>query len=158
MCIGHRNVNRRRLVNDNPPDCRAGCKEPPLHSRVRKGQSGNPAGGRLRPRRDRRLVALLEAALDARVAGRRRRNLTRRHAVVLALVEKSAAGDLRAVKFLLDLLLKIELAAPPPGTGDDDPRAFLDRELARLTAATHDDGNGAGQAGQTSRKFSKLSP
>ena len=144
MYTGHRIVNRLRFVSDNPPDYRVGYKKPPLHSRFKKGQSGNPEGGRRRPRRDRRLVALLEAALDARMAGRRRRNLTRRQAVVLALVEQSAAGNLRAVKLLLDLVLKTELAAPPPGTGDDDPRAFLDRKLARLAAATHDDGNGDG--------------
>lgn len=136
MYTGRRIVNRPRVVSDNPPDYRVGYKKPPLHSRFKKGQSGNPEGGRRRPSRDRRLVALLEAALNARMVGRRRRPPTRRQAVVLALVEKSAAGDLRAVKLLLDLVLKTELAAPPPETGDDeDPRAFLARELARLAAA-----------------------
>jgi Family of unknown function (DUF5681) len=128
-------VNRPAFVNENPPDYRVGYRKPPLHSRFRKGQSGNPEGGRLHRSRDRRLAALLVEALDARVAGRRRRPLTRRQAVVMALVEKSAAGDLRAIKLLLDLVLKTELAAPPPDPDADDPRAFLLHELTRLAAA-----------------------
>jgi hypothetical protein len=142
MYITGRNVNRCRFVSDTPPDYRVGYKQPPLHSRFKKGQSGNPEGGRRRPRPDRRLVALLEAALNARMARRRRRPLTRRQAVVVGLVEKSAAGDLRAIKLLLDLVLKAELAAPPPSPGpgdDDDPRTLLKRKLARLAAAMHVD-------------------
>jgi hypothetical protein len=122
-------------MSDDPPDYPVGYKKPPLHSRFRKGQSGNPEGGRLHRRGDGRLAALLEEALDARVAARSRRPLTRRQAIVVGLVEKSATGDLRAVKLLLDVVLKTELAAPPPGTGEDDPRAFLLRELTRLAAA-----------------------
>jgi hypothetical protein len=99
------------------------------------GQLGNPEGGRLHRRHDLRLVGLLEAALDASMAARSRRPRTRRQAIVVGLVEKSTAGDLGAVKLLLDLVLRAELAAPPPGIGEDDPRAFLLRELHRLAAA-----------------------
>jgi hypothetical protein len=106
-----------------------------MHSRFQKGQSGNPEGGRLHRRHDGPLAALLEAALDARMAARSRRPRTRRQAIVVGLVEKSTAGDLGAVKLLLDLVLRAELAAPPPGIGEDDPRAFLLRELTRLAAA-----------------------
>ena len=41
-------------------------------------------------------------------------------------------------------MLKTELAAPPPGIGEDDPRAFLLRELTRLAAAP-----ATGEAGGT---------
>jgi hypothetical protein len=131
-------------MSDDPPGYPVGYKKPPLHSRFRKGQSGNPEGGRLHRRRDFRLAGLLEEALDARVAARSRRPLTRRQAIVVGLVEKSAAGDLRAVKLLLDLVLKTELAAPPPAPGEDDPRAFLLRELNRLAATP-----ATGEAGDT---------
>jgi hypothetical protein len=93
MYIGHRIVNRLRFVSDNPPDYRVGYKKLPLHGRFKEGQPGNPEGGR------------------------RRRPLTRRQAVVMALVEKSAGGNLRAGKLLPDLVLKTELAAPPPDRG-----------------------------------------
>lgn len=122
-------------MSDAPPGYPVGYKKPPLHSRFQKGQSGNPEGGRLHRRHDGPLAALLEAALDARMAARSRRPRTRRQAIVVGLVEKSAAGDLGAVKLLLDLVLRAELAAPPPGIGEDDPRAFLLRELNRLAAA-----------------------
>jgi hypothetical protein len=135
MYIAGRAVNPCRVMSDDPPDYRVGYKKPPLHSRFQKGQSGNPEGGRLHRRRAVRLAALLEEALDARVAARSRRPLTRRQAIVAGLVEKSAAGDLNAIKLLFDLVLKIELADPPPGIGEADPRAFLLRELTRLAAA-----------------------
>jgi len=127
-------------VTEEPPDYAVGYKKPPLHSRFKKGQSGNPEGGRRRRDcRKKRLPALLEEALDRRPAttrGRIRRPATRPEAVVVALVEKSAAGDLRAVKLLLDLVQKTELAAgPEPGSDEDDPREFLRRELDRLAAA-----------------------
>jgi hypothetical protein len=121
-------------MSDAPPGYPVGYKKPPLHSRFQKGQSGNPEGGRLHRRHDGPLAALLEAALDARMAARSRRPRTRRQAIVVGLVEKSTAGDLGAVKLLLDLVLRAELAAPPPGIGEDDPRAFLLRELNRLAA------------------------
>ncbi len=102
-------------MTEEPPDYAVGYKKPPLHSRFKKGQSGNPEGGRRhRDCRKKRLPALLEEALDRRPAttrGRIRRAATRREAIVVALVEKSAAGDLRAVKLLLDLVQKTELAA-----------------------------------------------
>jgi hypothetical protein len=60
--------------------------------------------------------------------------LTLRQAIIQGLVEKSAGGDLRATKLLFDLVLKTELAAPPPDPGEEDPRAFLLRELDRLAA------------------------
>ena len=125
-------------MTDEPPDYAVGYKRPPLHSRFQKGRSGNPEGGRRHRRRERRLAALLEAALDRRPAtarGRTRRPATRREAIVTALVEKSVAGDLRAVKLLLDLMQKTELARfPQPDFAEEDPRDFLIREIDRLAA------------------------
>ncbi len=140
MYIDGRNVNpQRNSMTQRPPGHRVGYGKPPLHSRFRKGRSGNPEGGR---RRVKRLAALLEAALDEAVAATAAgdRPITRREAIVASLVEKSAAGDLRATKLLLDLVQKSELAAgPAPGPDpDDDPRAHLLRELARLAAAPDD--------------------
>jgi hypothetical protein len=147
-------INPHRLdMSRKPPGYTVGYGRPPLHSRFRKGRSGNPQGGR-RPAK--LLAMMLQEALDRpvaqrglRVGARRRagRRTTRREAIIASLVEKSAAGDLPATKLLLDLVLKTELAAGPaplPGAENDeeDPREFLLRELARLSAAGAADDNG----------------
>lgn len=122
------------MIEDSP-DYQIGYKRPPLHSRFRKGQSGNPEGARRHRRHDKRLVALLEEALDARMAGRPRRQVTRREAIVAALVEKSAGGDLRAVKLLLDLLPKTEFDYNPARHAEaQSARERLIQELDRLAA------------------------
>src|SRR5579872_4259852 len=120
-------------MSDTPEDYRVGYGKPPLHTRFGKGRSGNPLGGRRR-RPDDRLSALLQEALDASPT-RRRRPRTRRQAIVAALVEKSAGGDLQAIKLLLDLMRQTDLAADPePDFGGEDPRDVLIRELDRLAA------------------------
>ena len=117
---------------------RVGRGKPPLHTRFRKGQSGNPRGPR-----SKNLPALLVAALDEPVVvtteGETRR-ITKREAVVAQLVDKSAGADLRATKMLIDVLQDIEKragAAPPP---EVSPFTAADEEvvenlLARLRRA-----------------------
>src|SRR5260370_7734771 len=97
---------------EDPPYYQVGYKKPPLHSRFKKGRSGNPEGARRHRRHDQRLAALLEEALDGRMA-RPRRPVTRREAIVPALVEKSTGGDLPPVKLFLDLGPQPNPAAHP---------------------------------------------
>jgi hypothetical protein len=139
-------------MTEEPPDYAVGYRKPPLHSRFQKGRSGNPEGGRRHRRhRTRRLRALLEEVLDrgpATTRGRVRRPATRREAIITALVEKSVAGDLRAVKLLLDLMQKTELARfPTPDFDEEDPREFLIREIDRLAAAEEVGGTERGEGG-----------
>ncbi len=95
-------------MSEPPSEYRVGNKRPPLHSRFRKGQSGNPEGARRHRKRPTQLAALIEEALNARLA-HSRRPVTRREAIVAAIVEKSASGDVRALKLLLDLVQKTGL-------------------------------------------------
>jgi hypothetical protein len=94
---------------------KVGRGKPPLHTRFKKGHSGNPRG----PRR-KNLPALLVAALDEPVvvtANGESRRITKREAVIAQLVDKSTGADLRATKMLLDILQDIEKRAgvtPPP--------------------------------------------
>src|SRR5260370_34298605 len=105
-------------MSDTERDYQVGPGKPPLHTRFRKGQSGNPRG-----RRAKNLPALLVEALNQPVAvieNGRRRQVTKREAVIAQLVNKSAAADLRATKMLLDILKDIEKqagAAPAPEPG-----------------------------------------
>jgi hypothetical protein len=107
-----------------------GYGKPPLHTRFRKGSSGNPRG---RPRRKTDLASLLTAALDQPTSSEGRNTGTQREAIVAALVEKSASGDLQATKLLFELMRQIGPSAEPPASPENDPRQILLKNLARLT-------------------------
>jgi hypothetical protein len=125
---------------------RVGRGKPPLHTRFRKGQSGNPAGPRKKELKD--LSALLNAALNEPVTikrdGRRRR-ITKREAIIAKLVDRSADADHSATKMLFDMLKDIEKKmAPPPdraaetrplGRSDDAIVATLVARLRRWILA-----------------------
>ena len=89
----------------------ANYRQPSLHTRFKKGQSGNPRG---RPAKN--LAALLAAALNEKVTvteNGKRRQVTRREAVVAQLVNESVSAELRAAKMLIDMLRDIEKRADP---------------------------------------------
>jgi hypothetical protein len=98
----------------------ANYRKPPLHTRFKKGQSGNPHG---RPKKN--LPALLVAALNEPVfvtIDGERRKITKREAVITQLVNESAGANLRATKMLIDMMKDVEDktgAEPPPA-----PRRF----------------------------------
>jgi Family of unknown function (DUF5681) len=106
-----------------------GYGKPPLHTRFRKGFSGNKRG---RPRRATDLASLLSRALNRPNTVEGRRAGTQREAIVAALVEKSASGNLQATKLLFELMRQISPAAAPPAAPRDDPRQILLDRLARL--------------------------
>jgi hypothetical protein len=75
-------------------DYQVGRGKPPVHSRFKKGQSGNPRGPR-----PKNLPALLVEALNEKVTvtiDGERREITKREAVAKQLVNKSTGADLRA--------------------------------------------------------------
>ena len=101
---------------DDDEDYKVGPGRPPLHTRFRKGESGNPGG-----RRKKQLPALLADALNETVfvtIDGERREITKREAIVHQLVNKSTTADLRATKMLFDMMKEAEqkagAAAPPP--------------------------------------------
>jgi len=119
---------------------KVGRGRPPLHTRFKKGQSGNPRGPRPRPKN---LPALLAAALNEQVsvsADGDLRQMTKREAVVAQLVDMSAGADLRAMKMLIDMLKDIEERtgkAPPPKAAALTPadEEVVENLLARLRRA-----------------------
>ena len=93
-----------------------GSGRPPLHTRFKKGQSGNARG-----RRTKSLPASLADALNETVVvtiDGRRRKITKREAILAQMVDKLASADLRATKMLIGLMKDVEhkagAAAPPP--------------------------------------------
>ncbi|MGD9616646.1 MAG: DUF5681 domain-containing protein [Alphaproteobacteria bacterium] len=116
-----------------------GYGKPPLHTRFRKGRSGNPLG---RPRRRPDLGSLLTRALDQPAASEGGSATTQREAIIASLVEQSAAGDLRATKLLFELMRQLDPPAEPPARREDDPREILLQRLARLAGNGGEKGGG----------------
>ena len=123
------------MPRDGESDYRVGYGKPPLETRFKQGQSGNPRG---RPRGAKNLATLLEEALNELVvvnenAGRRR--ISKRKAALKQLVNEAAKGNWRALKLLVDILQDIERRSEPQteqssfGAADEKVLAQLETRL-----------------------------
>lgn len=88
---------------DRTPEYEVGYGRPPLASRFKPGQCGNPKG---RPKKAQSLAAATERELERTIVvqhqGRAKR-LTKREVVSRQIVDKACRGDLGAARFLRDL-------------------------------------------------------
>ena len=123
-------------------DERVGYGRPPLATRFRPGQSGNPRG---RPKGARNFSTVIASALSERVAvteNRRRRRITKLEAAIKQLVNRAAAGDPRAISLLIQLAQANEAKANQPDTervaeADTIVMAELKRRLGRQARDGH---------------------
>lgn len=103
---------------DAPQTDMVGYKNPPKHTRFKKGQSGNPRG---RPKGHLNLKTDLTNELTQRVKlsqdGRQVR-LTKQQALVKSLVARAIKGDARATNVLFPLILKVLAIEPVQETGE----------------------------------------
>jgi hypothetical protein len=79
------------------------------------------------------LPALLAAALNEKVTvteNGKRRQITKREAVITQLVNKSAAAELRATKMLIDMLRDVEKKAEPAAAAKS-PSSPTDKEVVQ---------------------------
>ncbi len=111
-----------------------GYKRPPIASRWKKGQSGNPSGrkrGTLNLRTD--LIAELEEVIQINEGGSARR-ITKQRALLKSLAARGIQGDARAANLLLGLIARLlepdEQSARPDELGPED-KAILDAYLAK---------------------------
>jgi hypothetical protein len=122
---------------DNERDYEVGYGRPPRHTRFEPGRSGNPRG---RPGGSKNLSSLLSEALNEPVIvveNGRRRKITKRRAIIKQLVNRSAKGDWRGTKILLDIIQDIERRTEPnPPETSFDPAD--EKVLAQLKARLHD--------------------
>ena len=117
------------MPDDGESDYKVGYKKPPLHTRFRKGQSGNPRG---RPRGSKNLSTLLTDALNEPVVvteDGKRRKISKRELGVRQLVNKFAMAEAQATKILLGLIqerdrLAAEASAERPSFGADDEKVI----------------------------------
>jgi hypothetical protein len=79
-----------------------GYGRPPRHTRFKKGQSGNPKG---RPKSSLNLATVFHKEMNARVVVTEngiRKSITKMQASMKQLANKSASGDPKAIKLVLD--------------------------------------------------------
>ena len=101
------------MPRDKHRDYEVGYGRPPRHTRFVKGRSGNPRG---RPPGAKNFTTLLNEALNEGVLVTEnggRRKISKREATVKQLATRSAAGDFRAIKILLDIVRDIERQTEP---------------------------------------------
>ena len=80
-----------------------GYGRPPVHTRFKAGQSGNPKG---RPKGQKKMDALLQDALSERISireGNVVRKVSRAEAMILAFISKALKGDAKASATLIAL-------------------------------------------------------
>src|SRR6266566_7418337 len=138
---------------DSASDYQVGPGRPPVHTRFKKGQSGNPGG-----RSTKSLPALLAAALNETVVvtiDGRRRKFTKREAIVTQIVDKSASADLRATKMLIDMMKDVEEkaggASPEPAKLTAPDREVVELFVARLRRQIAAEAAEAAAAGEEQR-------
>ena len=121
------------MPRDGEGEYRVGYGKPPLHTRFKQGQSGNPKG---RPRGAKNLASLLNEALNELVlvaedGGRKR--ISKRKAAFKQLVNEAAKGNWRALKLLVDILQDIERRTEPQ-TEESSFSLADEKVLAQLAA------------------------
>ena len=87
-----------------------GYKTPPVHSRFKKGTSGNPKG---RPKGSGSIAGLIDKVFNglvhATVQGQRRR-MRKIEAILFQVASKAMAGDPQAIKLAIELMKFLEQA------------------------------------------------
>jgi Family of unknown function (DUF5681) len=122
-----------------------GYGRPPVNTRFKKGQSGNPKG---RPRGSRSLATIFNRALRERVVineGGRRKTVTKLEAAVKQVTNKAASGDPVASRQLFTLIQIIEQQPQETGRAtnslDDTDQTVVMGMLKRLNRYSNEGEN-----------------
>jgi Family of unknown function (DUF5681) len=127
-------------------DYSVGYGKPPLHSRFKAGQSGNPRG---RPRGTKNRITILNQTLNERVLvtdNGKRKSITKQEAIFKQLVNKAASGDHRAAQLLLSEIRDVEnrIGSTPSGREiiDEIDQQVVQSLLKRLGRQGDENDNG----------------
>ncbi|MBN8980088.1 MAG: hypothetical protein J0I29_02260, partial [Rhizobiales bacterium] len=100
-------------------DYKVGRGRPPVETRWKRGQSGNPSG---RPKGSKNLQTILNEALDEKVTVKERgqeKKITVREVIARALLGRAAKGDMRAI--MTTIQLDGEISQSPPTSYEMPP-------------------------------------
>jgi len=106
-----------------------GYGRPPVHSRFKPGQSGNPKGRR---KGQRNVHTVVDGELSQRIKvreGNRTRSLTKLDAFVVTLVNAALKGDAKAWASLINLLRSLGLIGESPAANDQKPFTADDESI-----------------------------
>jgi hypothetical protein len=122
-----------------------GYGKPPVNSRFKAGESGNPKG---RPKGAMNRTTILNKTLNERVVvtdNGKRKSITKQEAIFKQLVNRAASGDHRAAQLVLGEIREIEarIGSTPSGREiiDDIDQQVFQSFLKRLGGGGGDDGN-----------------
>ena len=128
---------------DNDPsstDYDVGYGKPPVASRFKPGQSGNPRG---RPRGRKSLPKELQDTLALKITvteGGKQRRITMQEAIIRGLVNDAVRRDVKAVRLILQLLERVPSAEPGnddlPVVSSAEDQAILADFMARQAAVS----------------------
>ena len=123
------------MGNDEDNGYSVGYGKPPREFQFKKGQSGNPNG---RPKGSLNLATILARTLREKVTvneGGRRRAITKLEAAAKQIVNKAAAGDAGAIRFLFGLAQIVEAQFDSQRAAielPEDDRKVMQSLLARM--------------------------
>jgi uncharacterized protein DUF5681 len=106
-----------------------GYGRPPVHTRFKPGQSGNPRGRR---KGQRNVHTVVDEALSQRITireGNRTRSVTKLDAVIVTMVNAALKGDAKAQASLMAMMRSLGMTGEPPPATNPEPFTPDDQSL-----------------------------
>jgi uncharacterized protein DUF5681 len=113
----------------NGGDSAVGYGKPPVHTRFKPGQSGNPKGRR---KGQRNVHTVVDEVLSQRITireGNRTRSVSKLDAVIVTMVNAALKGDAKAQASLIAMMRSLGMTAEPPQTTNLEPLTADDQSL-----------------------------
>jgi len=129
-----RHARNGEAADDKP--YRVGYGRPPLATRFKPNQSGNPKG---RPRRPLSLRAVVDKVLEEKVEireGERVLRMSNRHALARAAFRRALNGDPKLLRALA-LMMRVEMGLDQPGNEAAAPVSGSDEAIVADYLARH---------------------